>query len=66
MFINSFFFSENERIVDDIYHINKISIKDKKHIVNSLSEDTQKLTRVFKDCFELNEIFMKKVHIHLN
>jgi hypothetical protein len=60
LFINSFLLSNSEKINNDVYNIKNISLDDSKFISENLNDSLSQLTRIFKDCHELNEIYMQK------
>ena len=60
LFINSFFISNVEKIKNDIYNVKHTSANDKQFIEENLADSLAQLTRIFKDCYELNNIYLSK------
>ena len=60
LFLNSFFISDVEKIKNDIYNIKNTSLTDQKFIEENLPDSLAQLTRIFKDCHELNNIYLNK------
>ena len=59
-FLNSFLIGEHVPIRRKYHNINNLCEEKNEKFLNNLPVDIKNKARIFKDCFELNEIYMKK------
>jgi hypothetical protein len=60
-FLNSFFVGIHVPIRRTYHHRNVLSNKNEEKFIKNLPTDIKNKTKIFKDCYELNDIYMKKI-----